>query len=78
MNKSCEYCGASLPEAVDKESRRVRSFHFESCEARLHQKHTAARQVECDKLAHDLSRLTDVGFTDEQADVILSLIKELS
>jgi hypothetical protein len=34
MSKPCEYCGADLPLGVDKGTRRVRSFHFASCEKR--------------------------------------------
>jgi hypothetical protein len=34
MSKPCEYCGVDLPLGVDKRTRRVRSFHFASCEKR--------------------------------------------
>ena len=34
MSKPCEYCGVDLPLGVDKGTRRVRSFHFASCEKR--------------------------------------------
>lgn len=36
--KPCEYCGCDLPMGVDKNTRRLRSFHFERCEVRLAQK----------------------------------------
>jgi hypothetical protein len=32
--KPCEYCGADLPEGVDKSTRRIRSFHFSECAER--------------------------------------------
>lgn len=34
MTRPCEYCGAELPENVDKRSRRARTFHFQTCPAR--------------------------------------------
>ena len=37
MSKPCEYCGVALPLGVDKRTRRVRSFHFASCEKRPQQ-----------------------------------------
>lgn len=40
--KPCEYCGCDLPMGVDKNTRRLRSFHFERCEVRL------AQKAECD------------------------------
>jgi hypothetical protein len=30
----CEYCGAALPQGVDKSTRQIRSRHFQSCDAR--------------------------------------------
>ena len=29
--KPCEYCGHDLPEGVDKKTRRIRTYHFQSC-----------------------------------------------
>jgi hypothetical protein len=31
MARPCEYCGADLPDNVDKRSRRARSYHFATC-----------------------------------------------
>lgn len=38
LDRPCEYCGESLPEGVDKKTRRIRSYHFAECKVRLAQK----------------------------------------
>lgn len=35
--RPCEYCGAALPEGVDRGTRRQRSFHFAACPSRPRQ-----------------------------------------
>jgi hypothetical protein len=61
--KPCEYCGHALPEGVDKGTRRVRSYHFASCAARIAAhcaptgRETLASEVV--RLRHNVQVLTD-------------------
>lgn len=60
MNRRpCEYCGADLPEGVDKSSRRQRTQHFMSCEKRAEQRPPAPK-----------GGRRWVGLTEEQRTVI--------
>ena len=65
MNKPCEYCGCDLPQGVDKATRRIRSFHFERCEARpldpfvLERQREARLQSEAQAMFDLLLRLRD-------------------
>ena len=67
MSKPCEYCGVDLPLGVDKRTRRVRSFHFASCEKRPQQTtpHSPDIEAQRDALLEALRTLLSYAFTLE-------------
>lgn len=59
MKPNCEYCGAALPEGVDKLSRRVRSSHFtrHALERRIASEAMTDKQPEALRLADSLDQI---------------------
>ena len=73
MSKPCEYCGCDLPEGVDKSTRRIRSYHFSTCPKRSEIKDREARERRAEKTRDTYYRLTEAGFTEDQAVAIIEL-----
>ena len=67
MSKPCEYCGVDLPLGVDKRTRRVRSFHFASCEKRPQQTtpHSLDIEAQRDALLEALKEIVAATDSDE-------------
>lgn len=73
-NSPCEYCNHPLPRKCGtKEDRKIRSAHFNSCKARLNSKRNRAKNMFHKEQNEKISRLTDVGITLEQAEVLLEI-----
>lgn len=71
--RPCGYCGEPLPAGVDRRARQYRNDHFQTCEAAI--AHRAGRQSAAvvSTRQTQVSRLTEAGFTQQQAYLLLEM-----